>query len=173
MDAKRARWAAMGLVAAVGCAGLALGSEAEPGEEQVLRGDLNRNGIHDFEDVALLAAVLSGAETDLGYDVLDIDGSGRLDQYDLAMLENWAERQAAADADDAEPRRVLRGDLDGDGDIDEADALILMEVVVGLVRPPGGLESADVDGNGVIEIADLIALTEILYGLREPSAPEM
>jgi len=171
MNGKHVTRVAMGIVAVCGWAGLSIGAEAPSKGSEALRGDLNGNGIHDAEDAALLAGVLAGAGSELGLDVLDVDASGRLDGNDLAMLKNWVARQEAADAAD-EPGRVLRGDLDGDGDIDETDALILMEVYMGLIRPPAGLESADVDGNGRIEIADLIAITEILYGRREPSVGE-
>lgn len=168
MNANRVLRAAMVLAAVLGSAGVALATDSQPEEKGVLRGDLNGNGIHDSQDVDLLAGVLAGKKSSWGLEVLDVDASGRLDANDLAMLKNWAERQAAADA---EPR-PMRGDVDADGDIDEADALLLMEVYMGLVRAPGGFYAADVDGNGVIEVADLIALTEILYGLREPTHAE-
>jgi len=172
MNAKRAIRAAMVIVAVCGAAGLAVAAEEPAKGAAPLRGDLNGNGIHDSEDVAILAAVLEGVPTRVDFEVLDIDASGRLDGDDLAMLENWASRQAAADDEEEKPGPALRGDLDGDGDIDETDALILMEVYAGLIRPPAGFESADVDGNGRIEINDLIAIVEILYGLREPGAGE-
>ncbi len=156
--------------------GLTGGSALQAQDERAptaLRGDLNGNGIFDFDDVAILRSVIGGARMTLPASMYDVDQNRRIDEWDQVMLLNWAQRQAALDDRDepapAPTERSLRGDLDGDGTLTNRDLLILMEMVFGELPARENFDIADVDADGRLTIGDLIALTEIMLGRREPS----
>jgi parallel beta-helix repeat protein len=51
------------------------------------------------------------------------------------------------------------GDIDGDGDVDSADALRLADYLAGNPAPlPWGVASADLDGDGSVTVVDLVTL---------------
>ena len=61
---------------------------------------------------------------------------------------------------------LLRGDADGDGDVDASDALIVLRIALGLVDPASLPQSSvDMDGDGAITIQDALAILRIALGL--------
>ena len=149
-------------------------------------GDLNQNGMFDFDDVALLRAVFQGARHDFVKEMLDVDRNGRIEKYDLEVLTRWA-RRGASSAETLEeegletaqaPEREeadewIRGDVDGDGDVDVSDAILMQEIVMGVNRPRGPKETADYNRDGRIDIADLVALVADLYPAERTAEPEL
>jgi outer membrane biosynthesis protein TonB len=70
---------------------------------------------------------------------------------------------AIAAADPPPPAPRLRGDLNGDGVLDIADARILQQMIEqGLPLP----EYADANGDGVVDIADVLAIMRAELALR-------
>jgi len=58
-------------------------------------------------------------------------------------------------------RTVLVGDVNGDGRVDSADSLMLMEFVV-LDGPVTDPAAADIDGDGRLDIGDVLALDQMI-----------
>ncbi|OGW15433.1 MAG: hypothetical protein A3G93_13350 [Nitrospinae bacterium RIFCSPLOWO2_12_FULL_45_22] len=59
-----------------------------------------------------------------------------------------------------------RGDLNGDGSVDSADALIAMKIATGEIEPSKEQKQAgDIDGNGKINTADAILILRMAVGL--------
>jgi hypothetical protein len=69
---------------------------------------------------------------------------------------------------------VLFGDANGDGEVNQADTLRVLQQVVGIVEPdkmpkPGTEEfqRTDVNQNGVIEVGDALFIAQYNVGLRD------
>jgi hypothetical protein len=59
----------------------------------------------------------------------------------------------------------LLGDVDGDGDVDEADALLTAQYEAGVAAlAPIQISAADVDINGVVDIKDVYAIRRVAAG---------
>ncbi len=66
---------------------------------------------------------------------------------------------------------VLIGDVNGDGHIDVADAILILRHIVGLSTLTGiGLVAADVNIDGQVDVADAILILRYIVGLV-PSLP--
>jgi hypothetical protein len=85
-----------------------------------------------------------------------ISGEGFIEDAFVVTIEEW-------------------GDLDGDGDVDLADAVVALRVEAGmhpeLDSPPGLREDyassgADVDGNGQVEISETLYILQKVSGLK-------
>lgn len=59
---------------------------------------------------------------------------------------------------------VLAGDVNGDGDVDIADAVQIVNHVVGKATPSFVSEAADVNGDGDIDIADAVYIVNLVVG---------
>lgn len=59
------------------------------------------------------------------------------------------------------------GDVNGDGVIDIADGVGIVNYIVGRPSDPFFLESADVDGDGVVDIADAVSVINIVVGKNQ------
>ncbi len=60
------------------------------------------------------------------------------------------------------------GDLDGDGIVDVSDAIIILQIVVGLVNPSSTQQTlGDLNRDGIIDVADAIIDLQIIVGLTE------
>ncbi len=59
---------------------------------------------------------------------------------------------------------VLKGDVNGDGDVDIADAVVIVNHVVGKVTPSFFEAAADVNNDGDIDIADAVRIVNFVVG---------
>lgn len=130
-------------------------------------GDLNRDGLLDDEDVAIMTGYLMGEiELDNEQMVLaDLDGSGRIDNSDVLLLKGNVGKTtpdfpvgvATYFTNTNRTVKFLRyGDLNKDGAVNQDDITILSNYL----SQSASLDTeqrilADVDGNRVINIADL------------------
>ena len=66
---------------------------------------------------------------------------------------------------------VLFGDATGDGEVNQADTLLVLQQVVGLAEKPGTgtkeFQKTDVRRNGVIEVGDALFIAQYNVGLRD------
>ena len=63
-------------------------------------------------------------------------------------------------------QEVLKGDVDGDGDVDNVDVMLTVSYILGQ-NPTGFIKTAaDMDGNNVVDITDLTAI--IAAALQRP-----
>jgi photosystem II stability/assembly factor-like uncharacterized protein len=70
------------------------------------------------------------------------------------------------------PATVLRGDVNGDGKVDAADALLIQQALVNIPLPTGVtmMPNGDANCNGVLESADVLAVLRAAVGLPAASA---
>lgn len=65
-----------------------------------------------------------------------------------------------------------KGDLNGDGDLDQEDLAIALQVLIGNdplnIRPDYITSDADVDGDNKIGIEELIYIQQRILGVRSP-----
>ena len=54
------------------------------------------------------------------------------------------------------------GDVDGDGSIDVADIVMIIDVIAGLRTDPATVAAADVDGDGTVDVADIVACIDLI-----------
>ncbi len=61
---------------------------------------------------------------------------------------------------------TVKGDADGNGEVDIDDALIVAQYDIGLVTSADlDLSMADVDGNGTVDIFDALRIAEYVVGI--------
>lgn len=138
------------------------------------RGDVKVNGIIDEDDVNFLkATLLRNAKADLGFDV-NLDG--KLDFADVEMLETMigAETQIIPNVESCLLKDMAYhtspefniGDIDGSGNINNADIMILKGIIAADAEGRGDIYTeeehsrADIDHDGKVTSAD----SDIMYG---------
>jgi hypothetical protein len=84
---------------------------------------------------------------------VDCNGNGRVDACDI-MAGSSMDVNGNGIPDECE----RAGDLDGDGDVDFADLLIVLAAWGACGAAPTGQCSGDLDGDGVVGFADLLIL---------------
>ena len=68
---------------------------------------------------------------------------------------------------------VLKGDANGDGKVDIADALCIVDYLTGNPSAVSNAAAADVNGDGEITIADAVGVMNIIMDRSGASAPAM
>ena len=66
---------------------------------------------------------------------------------------------------------VLKGDVNGDGTVDIADAVAVVNHVVGKANTSFVEQAADVNGDGVVNIADVVRIVNLVLGKNDALAP--
>jgi len=69
-----------------------------------------------------------------------------------------------------EPARFIRGDVNGDGIVSQADVFSMIRFFQSRRLPPCA-DAADIDDSGTIGIPDLINIVAFLYWRGQPPAP--
>ena len=65
----------------------------------------------------------------------------------------------------------IKGDVNGDGDVDIADAVCIVNHVVGKQTPKFNAAAADVNGDGDVDIADAVRIVNLVVGKISALAP--
>ncbi len=119
--------------------------------EAVLAGDINRDGVVDVFDYGDLTAAFGSAD-----DRADIDGSGEVDEVDLAILRKnlgkTAETGGLMIQPNADRSPGVVGDVNGDGAVDVRDFAELAS------RFGTDDQAADLFADGVVDEIDLAVL---------------
>jgi formylglycine-generating enzyme len=68
---------------------------------------------------------------------------------------------------------LVRGDLNGDGNVDIADAIIALQLLGWVTPVEEVFKSADVDQDGKLGMAEAIHVLQIIAQIREPEQPSM
>ncbi len=68
---------------------------------------------------------------------------------------------------------LVDGDANGDGAVDIADAVNIVNYVVGKSTPGFNDKAADVNGDGVVDIADAVRIVNLVVGKIDALAPKM
>ena len=66
----------------------------------------------------------------------------------------------------------MPGDVNGDGDVDIADAVCIVNHIVGKPNTTFVEAAADVDGDGVVDIADAVRIVNLVVGKITSLAPK-
>ncbi len=92
---------------------------------------------------------------------------------EVAWLKDWLlERIAWMDTQlGYDPNEFMRGDVNGDGEVNISDVAVLIDYLLTEVEPDGGREAADCDQNGQVSIADLSLLIDYLLAGQWRSLP--
>ena len=59
----------------------------------------------------------------------------------------------------------VKGDLNGDGQVDVSDALLALRIAAGLADAGELTDAADVDGNGQVDVSDALSILRVAAGL--------
>ena len=60
----------------------------------------------------------------------------------------------------------IRGDINGDGDVDSADSILALKIATGEITPTWlQMQAGDINGDGVIDSADAILILRLAVGL--------
>ncbi|WP_407403246.1 dockerin type I repeat-containing protein [Sodaliphilus sp.] len=82
-------------------------------------------------------------------------------QIKFGFRDAWSE---VITVSQGEKQEGLKGDVNGDGEVDVKDSAILINVVLGLDDAAKYAGRCDVDGNGEVDAADINALINIILG---------
>jgi hypothetical protein len=66
---------------------------------------------------------------------------------------------------------IVKGDVNGDGEVDLTDAILAFQVACGLVPDEPVFDGGDVNGDGNIGLAEAIYIIQVVAGLRPTPAP--
>ena len=138
-----------------------------PGEDGIVKGDVNKNGILDAGD-ALLILKNSVGKYDFDEElkkIADVTGDNRVNSADAQWV---LSHKTSVPNSGSAIGLGGKGDVNGDGKITEADAEKILKYSVGLITEID-LEKADVDGNGVVNSADALRILKYLAGEKEGS----
>ncbi len=138
-----------------------------PGEDGIVKGDVNKNGILDAGD-ALLILKNSVGKYDFDEElkkIADVTGDNRVNSADAQWV---LSHKTSVPNSGSAIGLGGKGDVNGDGKITEADAEKILKYSVELITEID-LEKADVDGNGVVNSADALRILRYLAGEKEGS----
>ena len=138
-----------------------------PGDDGIVKGDVNKNGILDAGD-ALLILENSVGKYDFDEElkkIADVTGDNRVNSADAQWV---LSHKTSVPNSGSAIGLGGKGDVNGDGKITEADAEKILKYSVGLITEID-LEKADVDGNGVVNSADALRILKYLAGEKEGS----
>ena len=63
------------------------------------------------------------------------------------------------------PKGRMRGDIDGDGDLDMTDASLVMQYVNGSEMTEKQIAASDVDGDGDVDMTDVSLILQYVNGM--------
>jgi len=110
-------------------------------------------------------------EIQYGFDPLN-DADAALD-FDEDGFTNRLEFDSGTDPKDpGDHPVVLKGDVDGDSNVNLADAILAFKILTGIEPFPPVHRENDVNGDGKIGLPEIQYIFQILTGLREPGAEE-
>ena len=120
------------------------------GVQSFLPGDANNDGVVDTGDaIQTMQGILGFRPLTSG---MDANQNGVIDMGDVICIINITLS-----------RRAITGDVNGDGQVNQADITYEGWIIRGLVPPTLG---ADVNGDGKIDLNDIWAIQRIMSGSR-------
>ncbi len=137
----------------------------KPGDNGILKGDVNKNGILDAGD-ALLILKNSVGKYDFDEElkkIADVNGDNAVNSADAKWI---LDNKTPIPNSGSTIGLGGKGDVNGDGKITEADAEGILKYSVNLITDLD-LEKADVDGNGVVNSADALRILKFIAGEKE------
>ncbi|MFN0060425.1 MAG: choice-of-anchor B family protein [Planctomycetota bacterium] len=121
--------------------------------------DCNANGLEDSLEIA------AGASTDCNL-------NGVPDSCDIAAGTSLDQNGDSVPDECACPILFVRGDTNGDGSVNVADAIFALNYLFTLGAAPIPLAAADVNNDGSVNVADAVYLLDYLFGSGPaPAAP--
>lgn len=102
--------------------------------------------------------------------VLDMDaGTISLNPWMIVLINKssssptrWGKNKSSSIITFPGNKPTVRGDADGDGEVDIADINFIINIILGYTAPT---RESDVDGDGVVDIADINAAVAIIVGV--------
>lgn len=125
------------------------------------KGDVNRNGILDENDIELVKKMVIG---ELKYDELaDWDNNGHITVTDLAGEKQQVDK-AVKERENKNPKK-LWGDINHDGVINQIDEDIALDIYTSEDKNFSKYPDADIDGNGIFNYKDFSLVSMLVKGL--------
>ena len=118
-------------------------------QNQVIKGDVNRDGIVDRNDVDALERHIVGLNDDVDIESSDMNGDGKINITDVAKLELYVQETKKSQ----EKTQILKGDANGDGKVNYKD-LELTKRKLSEQNVNIDMKAADMDDNGEITLSD-------------------
>ena len=129
-------------------------------EEKVIKGDVNDDGVVDNKDLITLVKYLHDKNTKINFKNADIDDNGEIKLDDVSELIAIINRQKQNTEPDVpvEPdppkKEILKGDVNGDGKVTQADVYTLNQYYVGNTTNID-MDNADMNDDGRISLTDI------------------
>ena len=111
-----------------------------------LQGDVNGDGVVNYDDVWLLERIILGVEEVT--EGADVNGDGRVDMGDVTALENIILKNP--------------GDANLDGEINMGDVTKVERIILTIDSP---VDNADANKDGSIDMGDVTHIERMILGL--------
>lgn len=128
----------------------------------MIKGDVNKDGIVNNEDVKLLQKAIAGlfkldAEA---MKAADMNNDGKLKMTDVVALQRLLEKK-------------IPGDANGDGVVNEADVKTMQEAIAEIIKLDSRcFKNADMNKDGKLNMLDVITLQRLLAGIVDSNQPK-
>lgn len=135
------------------------------------------NGLVIFSDSGFNSStIVTMIEEGLSNLILDVDEDGVLDEADNCIDEynpNQTDTDSDGLGDVCDPCNNLiwsGGDVNGDMELNIADILLIVDIVLGTNNSQCGYEAADITLDGTLNILDVIGLVQLVLGGNQQQA---
>ena len=137
------------------------------------------SGVYSVAALSLQSKALSGNDGAIITLTLNIDKNAEVGRFPI-KIQNEKYSFVSGSASVAMPVTTtlltisdyLLGDVNHDGDVDIADAVCIVNYVVGKTMPVFILAAADVNGDGDVDIADAVRIVNLVVGKIDSLARE-
>jgi len=128
-------------------------------------------GVYSFAILSLQSKEVTGNDGAIWTVQLKVDDEVAVGEY-AVKIQNAKYSQTSGSAKVSMPETIailaiedyLQGDVNGDGDVDIADAVCIVNHVVGKATPSFNAHAADVNGDGDVDIADAVRIVNLVVG---------
>ena len=136
---------------------------------KAVKGDANGDGVVDLKDLKTMVDHMFDETVDIKMKNVDFDGDGKISLKDISkvidILINPNNNDDEIDEPDPPPKQILKGDVNGDGKVTQADVYTLDQYYVGNTKDIN-MDNADMNDDGKISLIDIDKVQNLVNELN-------
>ena len=132
-------------------------------EKTVVKGDANGDGKVDLNDLKVMVDRMFDDKVDIKMKNVDFDDDGKISLKDISKVIDILLEKGESDdpiEPDPPPKQILKGDVNGDGKVTQADVYTLEQYYVGNTKDIN-MDNADMNDDGKISIIDISKVKQL------------